>query len=80
MYSEWELMAISEDIEPGDTVIVESDDGEELLVFVQEKNKNVILFRDADGEIRQFSQSSLEEIGGSAMITGKSNVELSINE
>ena len=77
MYSEWELMAISEDIEPGDTVIAEDDSGEEeLLIFVRQKNANVVILKDEAGNLRNFSTQSLEELGGSSSIKGKSSIDL----
>jgi hypothetical protein len=74
VYSEWELLEISEDIEPGDMVTVESDTGEDTLIFVKQKNQHTLVLKEVvGGKIRHFSTQSLEEIGGDYIITGKSN-------
>ena len=70
-HSEWELMANSEDIEPGDWVIVENEDGStQKLQYVKCKGGCVIL-RDRKGELFKFSSDSLEESEGERIITGK---------
>jgi hypothetical protein len=70
-HSEWELLANSEDIEPGDWVSVENEDGStQKLQYIKQKSGYVIL-RDRKGELFKFSADSLEESGGERIITGK---------
>lgn len=71
MHSEWELLAITEDIEQGDYVVTEDDEGnEEKLMFVKVKGGSVLL-KDENGELFSFSASSLEENEGYRIIIGK---------
>lgn len=79
-HSEWELLTISEDIEVGDTVYVEDENGDNHdMVYVGTSKKGVKLL-DVEGETRVFSQDSLEEIGGYCVIAGKSDNVLSAKE
>lgn len=68
--NEWELLEIADDIEPGDSLAVESDEGSEVMIFKRYIN-GMVWCRDESGTTRKFRASSLEEIGGSGYITGK---------
>ena len=70
--SEWGLLAVAEDIEQGDLVVVESDDGEdtEHMMFVKETGKTVLL-KNKFNEIIKFSINTLEEVEGNRYVTGK---------
>ena len=71
MHDEWELLVITEGIEPGDLVEVENEDGEtETMVFVKTKGKGVFL-KGNNGEIARFSSSTLDETSGYRSIVGK---------
>jgi len=76
--NEWELLVAADDIEPGDTLNVEGDD-DETMVFVS-YGKGVVQLKDKTRKIRKFHGSSLEEVDGSAYITGKSEDELDLTE
>ncbi len=79
MYNEWELLVVAEDIEPGDTLVVERDSGTpELMVFVEESENNTVILKDANGSEFSFSVNTLEEYGGYRFIVGKSDEELVI--
>lgn len=79
-YNEWELLAISEDIEVGDTVLAEDENGEAVdLVFVGVSKKGV-KFLDESSEQRMFNPESLEEIGGYCILIGKSERQLRIKK
>lgn len=79
--TEWELLTIAEDIEVGDTVAVENEDGDTVpMVFMSLGRKGVVTLMDREGENHLFSQDSLEEIGGYSVITGKSEEELSAKQ
>lgn len=75
--SEWELLTIAEDIEQGDHVMVESDDGEDptSMMFVKCSTKYVLL-KDNNGELIKFSTTTLEELEGNRYITGKCDVSV----
>jgi hypothetical protein len=70
--SEWELLKIAEDIEQGDKVLVESDDGEpsESMIFMKDSGK-IIVLRDKSGEIHKFSSSTLESVENNRYISRK---------
>lgn len=71
-YNEWELLAIAEDIEQGDEVLVELENGEQtVMIFIKEKGRGTIELKDETGEKRYFSSSNLEEKNGYAFILGK---------
>jgi hypothetical protein len=70
-------MVFAEDIEPGDTLNVESDGGAcEQMVFVEKNDKNSVVLKDKTGEEFTFSAQTLEEHGGYRFIAGKSEEEL----
>lgn len=72
MHDEWELLCISDEIEPGDLIDVEDDEGDTIqMVFVRHEGKGVIL-KGPNGEVSRFSSATLEEIGGYRNIIGKS--------
>jgi len=76
VHSEWALLVIAEDIEVGDTISVESEEGAtEDMVFIGESKKGVKL-KDVTGEVHYFSEDSLEEVNGYRVISGKSENEL----
>lgn len=68
-HNEWELLEISEDIEQGDTIVID-DDGEEIVMIFVKYTKGVVTLRKGDS-VRKFRASSLEEIDGNACIVGK---------
>ncbi|MEM4379107.1 MAG: hypothetical protein QXL01_00270 [Thermoplasmatales archaeon] len=71
-HNEWELLEISENIEQGDLISVEDDEGySKLYVYVKSSGKLVYLKCPQTKEIRKFSAESLEEIDGEGYITGK---------
>lgn len=73
--TEWELLTIAEDIEIGDTISVEDENGNTIdMVYTGTTKKGVKL--KSDGEVKIFSQDSLEEIGGYCVIVGKSENEV----
>lgn len=71
-HSEWELLAISEDIEQGDYVLVEKEDGGiQKLQFLKQKSNDYVLLKDRSGQTFKFNTDSLEESGGERVIIGK---------
>jgi len=78
--SEWELLCAAAGIEQGDAVSVEREDGETVLMVFMNVSRGNVKLRDRDGSMHKFSASSLEEVDGSAMITGKSDEELSVRD
>lgn len=71
-HSEWELLANSEDIERGDYVLVETEDGRtQRLQFLKQKGNDYIILKDISGQIFKFSTDSLEESEGERVIIGK---------
>jgi hypothetical protein len=86
-YSEWEMMCIDEDIEPGDTVIAEhlvDKSKTKLLVFMKENENNEwIIFKADDGSLFYFNCDSLDQRGKRTKqwkIKGKSKVELDLRK
>lgn len=79
-YNEWELLVAAEDIEPGDTLEVELEDGEMALMVFTKIDKGVVKLLDSDGATRSYSQASLEELKGYSFITGKSSERLNAKE
>jgi len=79
--SEWELLVAAEDIEEGDCVDVDLEDGTSTaMVFISAKKGSVKLL-DQEGTYRTYSTQSLEELGdGNSFITGKSEVVLDARE
>lgn len=69
--SEWELLEITDDIEPGDLVDVDDCGATIKMVFVK-CDRNIVTLKPRGGQRRYFRGSSLEEIDGEAYITGKS--------
>jgi hypothetical protein len=61
VHTEWELLAIAEDIEQGDDVLVENTDtGDEIIMsYVKYANKCIYL-KDADKNILKFNPETLE--------------------
>ena len=75
--TEWELLEVAEDIEPGDTLIVERDGTEHKMVFSKVDSGYVYLI-DADRKTHKFRSSSMEQVGGSGFILRKSEEPLSL--
>jgi len=75
--SEWELLEITEEIEPGDTLVIEHEGVEQLLVF-KKFDAGIIYMVDSARKTRRFRGTSLEEIGGSGFILRKSEEALSL--
>lgn len=74
MNNEWELLMIADDIEPGDTIVVEdSETGESHeMIYVKQPDRKTVALRGQDGATKRFSASSLEELDGECVIVGKS--------
>jgi hypothetical protein len=79
--TEWELLVAAEDIEQGDSIKVDLEDGNSTsMVFISATGSKVKLL-DQDGAYHSYSTSSLEELGdGNSFITGKSDEELNAGE
>ena len=72
--TEWELLCVAEDIEQGDSIEVELEDGSsEPMVFCKTFKGSVIL-RNANKDLRRYSQATLEclEEDDGSYILGKS--------
>lgn len=69
--TEWDLLVISEAIEPGDRIVVDYDGDEEIMIFVKEKDSKTVILKDSNKEQRFFSKQSLEERSGNGIILGK---------
>lgn len=69
--TEWDLLVISEAIEPGDRIVVDYDGDEEIMIFVKEKDSKTVILKDSKKEQRFFSKQSLEERSGNGIILGK---------
>lgn len=69
--TEWDLMCISEDLEPGDYVVVEEDGEEEVMIFVKERDSKAVILKDRAKNERVFSKLTLEEREGNALILRK---------
>jgi len=71
-YTEWELLEISEQLEPGDFISVEEDDGQiTKCIYVKNTGKFLHLKDISTKEIRKFNTESLEEIEGSGCVVGR---------
>jgi len=76
MLTEWELLEVSQDIEPGDFIAVVIGGKTEKFIFISVTGRKVQLRR-ADTinkpswEVYEFSVDSLDELDGNAYITGK---------
>lgn len=71
-HSEWELLEIAEELEPGDFVAVENTDGSiDKCIYVKDTGKVLFLKNVTDKEIREFNTDSLEELGGPGCVTGR---------
>lgn len=71
-HNEWELLVAAEDIEPGDTLTIEEEGGDQSKAqFVKEKGRGTIELKGKEGAVRLFSVHNLEELEGYAFITGK---------
>jgi serine phosphatase RsbU (regulator of sigma subunit) len=75
MSTEWDLLVIAEDIEPGDTLIYEKDGIEHKTVFCKIE-AGIIYTKEGRGAVRKFRASSLEEVKGSAFLVRKSDEAL----
>jgi hypothetical protein len=78
--SEWELLVAAEDIEQGDTLDVELEDGTPVQMVYLKAEKGTVKLLDVEGTTRSYSQSSLEEMKGYSFITGKSDERLNAKE
>lgn len=67
---EWDLLVQSEAIEPGRMITVDEEDGSTSSLKFRKKQKGAVHLAGEDGTVRRFDPDSLEEIGGSAMISG----------
>jgi hypothetical protein len=69
--NEWELMVAAEDIEPGNSIAVELEDGDSAdMVFVGVE-KGAVKLLNQEGQYFRYSMQSLEELdGGYSFITG----------
>jgi len=72
-FNEFELLEVSEDLEPGDYISVEdSDSGETMSMVYVRKDKTNVLLRDAAGTTFKFCQRTLELQGDDSwIIVGK---------
>ena len=78
--NEWELMMVAEDIEEGDTVLIENTVGSSLLaVYCGRTGKFTLKVVDSDKVERKFKTTTLEEIGGNHYIVGKSKEALNLS-
>lgn len=77
MNTEWDLLVIAEDIEPGDTLVYEKDGVEHLTVFCK-IDAGIIYTKEGRGAVRKFRASSLEEVKGSAYLVRKSDQVLTL--
>lgn len=83
-YSEWEMLCIAEDIEPGDTILAEHISDEEvtmsLIVCGETENGDWLKTKDvATGKAYLFSTDSLEQKGKRTKqwrIKGKSKIAM----
>lgn len=69
--TEFDLLVIAEEIEPGDVLVVEEDGEEIYMVFVKELDAKTVLLKDRSKQERLFSKLTLEERDGEAFIIGK---------
>ena len=77
--TEWELLCIAADIEPGDTVEVQTGGNMELMIYMGEENQHHIRLKDQRRNVRLFSVTNLEEKDKTRnYILGKSKKELSL--
>lgn len=79
--SEWELLVAAEDIEEGDCVDVDLEDGTSVAMIFMSAKKGSVRLLDQEGNFRSYSTQSLEELGdGHSFITGKSEEVLNARE
>lgn len=78
--NEWDLLVAAEDVEPGDTLEVELEDGETTQMVFLKAEKGAIKLLTIEGETKFYSQISLEEMKGYSFITGKSEDRLDARE
>lgn len=69
--NEWELLAIAEDIEQGDSVVID-DEGEEIEMIFVKYERGAVHLRSGDVR-RKFRAVSLEEADGTAYILRKAD-------
>jgi len=62
-YTEWELMVIEEDLEPGDIVFVDENGTYKEFIFVRDVGKIVYLREKGSKILRKFNTKTLEEMG-----------------
>jgi hypothetical protein len=76
--TEWDLLAVSEEVEQGDTVVVSDGKNDQLMVFKRLSKGQVVL---TNGEMDYFFRATtLEEVGsGHLFITGKSDETLDLS-
>jgi hypothetical protein len=71
--NEWQLLVESEEIEPGDLIVVEKENGKTMRMrFTKIKEGKYVMLKDGLGDLYHFSADSLEEIDGqNRIIVGK---------
>jgi hypothetical protein len=77
-HSEWDLLAIAEDIEQGDVIDVEENDSNAVMqfIFVRIDKKKVVLRNKATKELVKFNSETLEDSHDLGLvILGKSDEE-----
>jgi len=63
-HTEWELLKIASDIEPGNIISVENEDGtDEEMTYIKTYKRRVIL-RDSSNHLRYYFVDTLEEVPG----------------
>ena len=71
MYSEWELLVIAENLEQGDEIAVETEEGETHNMIIVTWSKTRIKLKTKSGDIVFFDPESLEEFDGTMVISGE---------
>jgi hypothetical protein len=76
---EWELMMVSQNIETGDTVDIEDEDGLVFpAVYIGYSTRYTIRFMEQSGKIHLFKALTLESTKGEKYIKGLSKCSLSL--
>lgn len=76
--NEWELLVTSEGIEPGDTLDVD-EDGDNILMVFNSYRGGKVYCTGSEGIKRSFRATNLEEVNGTAFIVKKSDEELELD-
>jgi hypothetical protein len=56
---EWELMTITEDLEPGDYVSVASANFKKAKMMIVRSDRSSVYLKDQNGEVHSFSRTDL---------------------